>query len=79
EILEAMYSHYDEVTHGLPAFPEQALFDTLLGIVRRGTPRTISVVQRLTGEYGRFDAQRFIHLCELALKSPRALRELFAA
>lgn len=79
EILEAMYKHYDEVTHGLPAFPEQALLDALLGLVRRSTPRAIAVVHELTGDHGHFDAQRFIHLCETALRSPRALREMFAA
>lgn len=79
KILEAMYQHYDEVTDGLPAFPEQAVFDTLLSIVRKGTPRAISVVHQVTSDGGSIDARRFVQLCEAALKSPRALRELFAA
>jgi rubrerythrin len=79
KILDAMYQHYDEVTDGLPAFPEQGVFDALLSLVRKGTPRAISVVHKVTGDGGTIDAARLVHLCEAAIKSPRALRELFAA
>ncbi len=79
KILDSMYQHYDEVTSGLPAFPEQAMLDALLAIVRRGTPRAISVVHKVTGDDGQLDGRRLVALCETALRSPRALRDLFAA
>ena len=35
------YEHYIDVTSGLPAFPEQALRDAVIGYVQRNTPKTI--------------------------------------
>ena len=79
KILDAMYEHYQEVTGDLPAFPEQAIYDTLLTMLRKNTPKTIAVVHKVTGDHGRIDARKLVHMCEAAIKSPRALRELFAA
>ncbi len=79
KILDAMYEHYQEVTGDLPAFPEQAIYDTLLTMLRKNTPRTIAVVNKVTSAHGKIDARKLVHLCESAIKSPRALRELFAA
>ncbi len=74
-----MYEHYQEVTGDLPAFPEQGIYDFSLTMLRKGTPSTIAVVHKVTGDGGRIDAKRLVHMCEAAIKSPRALRELFAA
>ena len=52
KIIEAMYQHYDDVTDGLPAFPEQGIFDVLLSSLRKNTPRAISVVHKVTGDGG---------------------------
>ena len=79
KILDAMYEHYQEVTGDLPAFPEQGIYDALLTMLRKGTPNTINVVQKLTGDGGRLDTKKLVWMCESAIKSPRALRELFAA
>ena len=79
KILDAMYEHYEEVTGDLPAFPEQGIYDALLTMLRKGTPNTINVVHKLTGDGGRLDAKKLVWMCESAIKSPRALRELFAA
>jgi rubrerythrin len=79
KILEAMYQHYSEVTDGLPAFPEQGVFDVLLSLLRKSTPGAVAVVHKVTGEGGQLDAHRLVQLCETAIKSPRALREMFAA
>jgi hypothetical protein len=74
-----MYQHYEEVTGDLPAFPEQAIYDSLITMIRKSTPSTVNVVHKLTGEGGRLDAKKLVWLCESAIKSPRALRQLFAA
>ena len=79
KILEAMYEHYKEVTDDLPAFPEQGVFDVLLSLLRKSTPGAVAVVHKVTGEGGHIDTRRLVHLCEEALKSPRNLRQLFAA
>lgn len=79
EILEAMYRHYADVTGGLPAFPEQALLDKLLDLVRWATPRTIARIAAITDDHGRLDPERLISLCSRALGSPRALTALFTA
>jgi rubrerythrin len=79
KILEAMYQHYSEVTDGLPAFPEQGVFDVLLSLLRKSTPGAVAVVHKVTGEGGQLDASKLVQLCETAIKSPRALREMFAA
>lgn len=79
EVLEAMYRHYADVTEGLPAFPEQALLDTMLGLLRRTTPRVIRTIGAITTRDGELDAERLVALCEEALRSPRTLRALFAA
>ena len=79
KILDAMYEHYREVTGDLPAFPEQGIYDFLLTMLRKSTPNAIAVVHKVTGESGQLDGRKLVHLCESALRSPRALRELFAA
>jgi len=79
KILDAMYEHYQEVTGDLPAFPEQGIYDALLTMLRKGTPRTIAVVNKVTDHGGKIDARKLVHMCEAAIKSPRALREMFAA
>ena len=79
QILESMYEHYKEVTDDLPAFPEQGVYDVLLSLLRKSTPKMISLVHHVTSEGGTIDARRFVQLCEEALKSPRSLRQLFAA
>jgi len=78
-ILEEMYQHYYEVTHELPALPEQALFDTLLSRLRKQTPVVVKNIGMVTDENGNFDTRRFIGWCSDALKSPRVLKELLAA
>jgi rubrerythrin len=78
-IMEAMYSHYHEVTSGLPAFPEQALLDALLELVRTSTPRAIRTIGAMTNDQGEIDPRRLVAACERIVTSPRALRELFAA
>lgn len=79
EVMEAMYNNYEDVTGGLPAFPDQSVFDTLTTLVRKSTPVTIRGIGAVTNADGRFEFGRFAHACEKALTSPRALRELFAA
>jgi hypothetical protein len=78
-IMEAMYRHYHEVTSGLPAFPEQAVIETLLAHLRRNTPRAIRTIGAMTTDNGEVDVRRLVAACEQALSSPRALRDLFAA
>jgi hypothetical protein len=79
EIMEAMYQHYHEVTAGLPAFPEQALLESILTYVRKSTPRAIRTIGAVTTDDGAVDVRRLVWLCEKAVTSPRALRDLFAA
>ena len=79
EIMDKMYEHYKEVTDGLPAFPEQAILDLLFKLVRNATPVTIRGIGAITNDGGRIQTDRLVAMCEQALKSPRALRELFAA
>jgi hypothetical protein len=78
-VLEEMYRHYHDVVGALPAFPEQALLDALLGLLRRSTPGAVRAVAALTTADGAIDPTRLVAVCERALRSPRALRELFAA
>jgi hypothetical protein len=33
----------------------------------------------VTNASGQIDAKKLVHMCEAAIKSPRALRQLFAA
>ena len=79
EILEAMYKHYSDVTSGLPAFPEQALLETLLGLLRKTTPGVVVAIHKFTDEHGNIDARRLVAVCERAIRSPRTLRDMFAA
>lgn len=79
EVLDSMYRHYDDVTGGLPAFPEQALLDSMLGLLRRGTPAVVRTIGAVTTPDGAIDPARLVWLCEQAVRSPRALRTLFAA
>jgi rubrerythrin len=79
KILEAMYEHYQEVTDGLPAFPEKGAIDLILSLLRKSTPGAVAVVHKVTSEGGHIDGRRLVQLCETAIKSPKSLRELFAA
>jgi rubrerythrin len=79
EVMDAMYAHYQDVTSGLPAFPEQGVRDAMLAILRRRTPHTIRAIGALTGADGRVDVRRLVSACGQAIKSPRALRDLLAA
>jgi rubrerythrin len=79
EVMDAMYQHYADVVGGLPPFPESGLRDTVVAYVRRRTPRTIRMIGTMTGEDGHIDVERFVAMCERAIKSPRALRDLLAA
>jgi hypothetical protein len=76
DVMEQMYQHYQEVTAELPALPEQALVDSMLGLVRRATPRAIRAISALTTDEGDFDRGRMVAVCGAALRSPRALRDL---
>jgi len=76
DVMEAMYSHYNEVTSGLPVFPEQAMLETLLDHLRKTTPATIRAIGSVTDDHGHLDAAKLARSCEAALRSPRALREL---
>jgi rubrerythrin len=78
-VMDAMYQHYEDVTGALPPFPEQALRDAVIGIVRRGTPRVIKTLEKATDAHGNLELRRFVAACEEALRSPRALRDLLAA
>jgi len=79
QVLDAMYSHYEDVLGDLPPFPEQGLRDALMKRLRKQTPRTIAQVKAVTGVDGRVDVGRFVAMCSRALRSPRALRDLLAA
>jgi rubrerythrin len=79
EIMDAMYRHYDEVTSGLPAFPEQAVIDSVLTLLRKQTPIAIRNIGAITDNHGRIDSERLIAACARAVRSPRELRALFAA
>jgi hypothetical protein len=78
EIMDAMYQNYESVTGGLPAFPDQAMFETILEVIRKTTPASIRTIQHMTDENGRFDLSRFLGACEHVVRSPRALRQLFS-
>ncbi len=78
-IFQSMYDHYDEVTGSLPAFPEQALIESMMKLLRHATPATIRSIGAMTNEAGEVDVTRLVNACERVVKSPRALRELFAA
>jgi rubrerythrin len=79
KILDAMYTHYEEVLGTLPPFPEQGLRDALMKRLRKQTPRTIANVKSVTSADGRVDMKRLVAMCSRALVSPRALRDLIAA
>jgi rubrerythrin len=79
KILDAMYTHYEEVLGTLPPFPEQGLRDALMKRLRKQTPKTIANVKSVTSADGRVDVKRLVAMCSRALVSPRALRDLIAA
>jgi rubrerythrin len=78
DVMEAMYGHYHDVTSGLPSFPEQAILETILDHLRKGTPNTIRAIGSVTDGSGHIDARKLVRACEGALRSPRALRELLS-
>jgi len=79
KVMDAMYDHYQDVTSGLPAFPEQSIRDAVIEHVRKRTPHAIRTISAMTREDGAFEMGRFVAACERALKSPRALRDLLVA
>jgi rubrerythrin len=81
EVMDAMYTHYEDVCSGLPPFPEQGLRDAVMKLLKSATPRTIRAVAELTKDDGRVDLRfgRLVAACEAAVKSPRALRDMLAA
>jgi rubrerythrin len=79
DVMDAMYSHYKDVTSGLPVFPEQAMLEMLLDHLRKTTPQTIRAIGRVTDDRGHLDAKKLARSCEEALRSPRALRELLSS
>jgi hypothetical protein len=79
KVLDAMYTHYEDVLGGLPPFPEQGLRDAVMRHLRKGTPRTIARVATMTSGDGRMDMRRLVAACSHAIRSPRALRDLLAA
>ncbi len=78
-VMKKMYDHYEEVTHSLPPFPEQAIRDGIMDFLREGTTKTIGRIEKYTGADGELDMKRILETCERAVRSPKALRELFAA
>jgi rubrerythrin len=78
-VMKRMYDHYEEVTHSLPPFPEQAIRDAIMDIIRQGTTKTIGRIEKYTSADGELDVKRILETCERAVRSPKALRELFAA
>jgi rubrerythrin len=79
EVMDAMYGHYEDVVGGLPPFPESALREAVLELVRRRTPKAIKTIGAVTDDDGQLDFGRLVAACERAIKSPRALRDLLAA
>ena len=79
EVMDAMYAHYQDVTHELPPFPEQGLRDALLELLRKQTPKTIRRVSAVTSGEGRIDLRKLVELSARAIRSPRSLRDLVAA
>jgi hypothetical protein len=79
EVMNEMYKHYAEVTGeiGLRVFPEQAVLDLVLELVQRGTPGVIRTIAALTDENGNPRMDKLLTAADQAVKSPRALRELF--
>jgi len=78
-VMKRMYDHYEEVTHSLPPFPEQAIRDNIMDFIREGTTKTIGRIEKYTRADGELDMKRILETCERAVRSPKALRELFAA
>jgi rubrerythrin len=76
-IMNNMYDHYADVTEGLPPFPDQAVFQTVLEVVQKSTPGVIHAIGAMTDDYGDFDRKRFLSACAHAMRSPRALRQMF--
>jgi hypothetical protein len=78
-VVKRMYDHYEGVTHSLPPFPEQAFRHNIIDIIRVGTTKTIGRIEKYTGADGEVDMKCILETCERAVRSPKALRELFAA
>jgi hypothetical protein len=78
EVMDAMYQHYREVTAELHlrVFPEQALLETVLATVRRGTPGVIRAISSFTTANGTLRTDKLVAACARAATSPRALRDL---
>ena len=78
EVMDAMYLNYEDVTGGLPPFPDQIMFEMIIKLVKTATPATIRAIGAVTDEHGHPDRERFLATCARAATSPRALREIFA-
>jgi len=79
DLLDAVYMHYHDVTADLPGFPEQAVLESILALLRKTTPGVVVAIHNVTDREGNIDTKRLLDLCERAIRSPRALRDLFAA
>ena len=79
EVMNEMYRHYAEVTGDIRmrAFPDQAVLDVVLEVVRTGTPRVIRTIAALTDENGAPRMDKLLNLADHALRSPRAFRKIF--
>jgi rubrerythrin len=78
QIMDKMYDHYEDVVGGVPPFPEQAILDAVVDHLRKSTPKGLRVLSAMTGPRGDLDLPRMLRACEQALRSPRALRAIFA-
>lgn len=79
QVMSKMYDHYEEVTHSLPPFPEQAIRDAIMELLRKETTRAIHRIETYTRPDGEIDVKRLLETCQRAVRSPKALREIFAA
>jgi len=81
DVMEKMYRHFHEVTSdlGLRTFPEQATIETVLDLVRKGTPGVIRNISRFTDAQGEPKMNEILTACARAATSPRALRDLLRA
>lgn len=78
DIMARMYDHYEDVVGAFPPFPEQALLDAVVRFIRKSTPTAIRNIGAMTTEDGELDYRRLLGAADKAVRSPRALRHLFA-
>ncbi len=78
QVLDKMYDHYDDVLSAFPSMPEQVVWDYIMKIIRKETPKGLDRIGRMTNEQGHIELNKMLSEAERALTSPRALRRLFA-